>query len=453
VEEKLNIDSAMALKKMAEIKLNKCDICGVESDIKEAFKEIRRSWSRKRKKYCPFCLKKRLLSEQRRILIMYCLYFMLGLFLVVIFPSFKLGWLLLNLLLIYVFYIIAIVLHEAGHACGAGLLGIRVFAIIVGIGRTLYEHRLFGIDFVVTTFPFGGLSITRNKSVRFFRTKCFLVTISGPLVNLIILISLLNILNRYDFFAILQCRSLYPVIDFALANLLVLFGALWPHKSFYGLAKFPSDGLSLITIWFLKKKDIEREVALYYCLKGQELNKYKSSDEAKKCFEDGLKEFPCNKDILNNLGVLLLDEGQMEDSIKIFRELLGSSEVNDNTALLFKNNIAYVEALAGNKELLTEAAKLSKEVFEKAPWVPIFRGTRGTVLIEQGCYDQGLDLLKEAMSLEESPENKGACAYYIAIGEYRRGKVQEAQGYYEEARKLAPENWLLTKVGKELNLI
>jgi len=443
----------MALKKMAEIKLNKCDICGVESEIKEAFKEVRKSWSRKRKKYCPLCFEKRQLSEQRGILIMYCLDLMFGLFLVVIFPSFKGGWLIVNLLLIYVFSIIATVLHEAGHAFGAGLLGIRVFAIIIGIGRKLYEHRLFGIDIVIKTFPVGGLTVCTNKSVQYFKTKSFLVSISGPLVNFIVLISLFNMLDRNDYYAMLQCRSLYPLVDFALANFLVLVNSFWPHKSLYGRVKVPSDGLSLITIWFLKKRDIDEQAALYYCFEGQELKKYKSSDEAKKCFEDGLKEFPGDKNILNNLGILLLDKGQVQESIKIFRELLGSAEVNDNAALLLKNNIAYAEALAGNEELLTEAAQLSKEVVEKAPWVPAFRGTRGTVLIEQGCYDEGLDLLKKAMSLHESPANKGACAYYIAIGEYRRGKVQDAQGYYEEARKLAPGNWLLNKVGKELNLI
>lgn len=444
----------MALKKMAEIKLNKCDICGVESEIKEAFIEIRKSWSRKRKKYCPLCLQKRRLSEQRRILIVHCLYLMIGLFLVVVFPSSKFGWLILNFLLIYyVFGFIATVLHEAGHACGACLLGVRVFAIIIGIGRKLYEHRIWGIDLVIKTIPVGGLTTSTNKSVRFYRTKRFIVIISGPLVNLIILISLLNMLNRYDFFAILQCRSLYPMAGFALANFLVLIAALWPRKSLYGLVKIPSDGLSLITIWFMKKSDIDEHVALYYCFKGQELKKHKSSDEAKKCLEDGLKEFPGDKNILNNLGALLLNEGQVEKSIKIFRELLGSTEDNDNAALMLKNNIAYAEALVGNEELLIEAAQFSKEVFEKAPWVPAFRGTRGTVLIEQGCYDEGLELLKEAMSLEESPENKGACAYYIAIGEFRRGKEQKANGYYEEARKLAPESWLLSKVGKELNLV
>ena len=100
--------------------------------------------------------------------------------------------------------------------------------------------------------------------------------------------------------------------------------------------------------------------------------------------------------------------------------------------------------------LLPEADQFSAEALKHLPWVPAVIGTRGTVLVEIGQLDEGIALLKKSMALHGEKQGKALNACHIAIGELRRGDLNEAHKYLSTARTLDPKCFLLEEVEAQL---
>lgn len=97
-------------------------------------------------------------------------------------------------------------------------------------------------------------------------------------------------------------------------------------------------------------------------------------------------------------------------------------------------------------ELLKEADQCSEEAMKNAPWFAFIKGTRGAVLIEKGEIEEGLRLAREAMKENEDLKAKAADACIIAMGEIKKGNLEEAKHYFAEARKLDADCYLLKRV-------
>jgi hypothetical protein len=82
--------------------------------------------------------------------------------------------------------------------------------------------------------------------------------------------------------------------------------------------------------------------------------------------------------------------------------------------------------------------------------VPAILGTRGTVLVELGQFEEGIALLKRAMSLHTDKQGKAANACHIAIGEWRRGSPSAARKYLATARTLDPKSFLIPYVESQM---
>lgn len=124
----------------------KCYACGVETDIPEAFYHKPLSFSFRRLTYCPTCwMRQRSAGAKRRLLVDLALV-AAGISLLSLSAENTLGYMFLNFVLFDFFLILAILPHELGHAVVAHLLGLRVFKIIVGWGKTLFKCNLFGFD-------------------------------------------------------------------------------------------------------------------------------------------------------------------------------------------------------------------------------------------------------------------------------------------------------------------
>lgn len=77
------------------------------------------------------------------------------------------------------------------------------------------------------------------------------------------------------------------------------------------------------------------------------------------------------------------------------------------------------------------------------------RGTRGSVLIELGQAEEGLELLRSSLEKTDTSKDKASTMCYIAIGEARRGNQAEAQRYVQTARLLDPQYVFLERASRE----
>lgn len=211
-----------------------------------------------------------------------------------------------------------------------------------------------------------------------------------------------------------------------------------------------TDGKQLLKTFSKKPKDVEELQATRFALEALlRRDEYKDFEGALDWCNKGLALFPQNVALLNMSGILCLDKQNYSRAREIFLQLL-KSEMNAGTRYVILNNIAYVDALIGDPELLSEADAYSKEAFSAAPWAASLIGTRGTVLVEMGQLQEGAKLLKEAFEKHHVIRNKALNACHLAIAYARMGDRDQAGKYLKLARELDSQCPLLGRAEVEL---
>ncbi len=155
--------------------------------------------------------------------------------------------------------------------------------------------------------------------------------------------------------------------------------------------------------------------------------------------------YPSNELLLNWRGVLALGLGEYDKARGCFFELLDRPDIPAMARPILLNNIAYADALMDREDLHAEADAFSREAMEAMGWSPAMRGTRGTVLVALGQFEEGLVLLRESMTQVTNPMYKAESACLIAEAECGLGNHAAARTYLDEARKLAPQCRLLDR--------
>jgi len=427
----------------------KCKSCGVETNLEATFFKRHKSFSRTVQTYCPQCWLKQQQSDAKRGLWWNCSLGALGIFLWIVWPEFSLGRVLVNLFVFQIFLILTILPHELGHAWMARLLGMRVFKLYIGSGKTVFRKRLFGFDSEIKAVPMGGLVFACHRDLAYIRSKQIAFVLAGPAINLVLAAVISPFLNPDDLWSFKPFEQELQIgLLFFYANLIVLLVNLWPRNVATGFGTFPSDGKQLFLTFFMSEEQRKlshsasfvMEASIYY-----EQGDYLS---AQSWVEKGLALYPGNETLLNWHGVVALGLGDYGNARECFLNLLQRESKEPLMRPLLMNNIAYANALLGGDELLKEADEFSSEAMTAMSWMPAIRGTRGTVLAAMGRVAEALPLLHDSMLQAEIAGHKAQNACVIAEAEWRRGNLDAARIYLEEARKLDPQCSLLIRVEK-----
>lgn len=433
----------------------KCCRCGAVTEIEQSFYKTRRSFTRQKVYFCPPCWAKQQQRLIQSLLLLWVAVCPIYIAIVVLeaedSPLNTLGWIGLNLSLGYLFLLLQIIPHELGHAFAACLLGWRVFKITIGQGRNICRFRWRKILIEINAIPTIGITWATSKSAVLYRLKRFLFVLAGPLTNAAMLLAVLLFLPAWwQLFEPLHGTKLFLWIVSIGSCLLLLIGNLYPSRLTAILGsvstKLETDGLALLTAFFLSPADIRQRQASYFGLEGDHSFLQRDYQAAKQWHEQGLEL--CPEDIPNRyrLALVLLFLKEFHAARTQWLLLLERQDLPPALRATLVNNLAWTDMVIGGKELLAEADRLSQEAIRDQPWSPIFQGTRGSVLIELGQADEGLPLVQRAFDANEDPRFKALNACYLALGECQRGNSFEGQHHREVAHKLDPECILLDKV-------
>ena len=215
----------------------------------------------------------------------------IGLVSVSVFPSFSIGWLCLNIVIFHFINTISIVLHELGHAIAALCLGMEVTKIVIGHGKTIFEFQLFGIPWKIKQVLSGGATYILEKSTYFYRSKSFIVSLFGPLTNLILVYLALKFPKE---FIIINPPNIYifPVIILWIRNTIYAIENLFPQHCNIDGVRCPNDGLRMITLPFLSKRKVAEEVAGSWLVDGDNLERSGKYQKAIESFSQAIKHNP-----------------------------------------------------------------------------------------------------------------------------------------------------------------
>jgi len=426
----------------------KCDVCGIESDFEASFIRQRKSFRSTKETLCHACWTRRRNSFEGWYQVAVLVGGMIGCGLLWQDPWSPVGRFLTTLFLIDLFLILSIVPHELGHAIAGRLVGWRVFAIVVGVGKQAVKFRRFGIIFAVHWLPVGGVTRLAPVNARWIRTRRFFILLAGPAVNAaIVLVIIVMWWDSWRDFGLMGLPRAARLCVWA--NLCVLAFNLWPRHS--KTLNLDTDGKQLLRTFSRKPENWEDLLAARYALEAVlRRDEYRDRAGALAWCDQGLALFPHNIHLLNLSGVLCLDQQNHLRAREIFRQLLARQTKPDGTRYLLLNNLAYADALAGDPDLLPEADAYSNEAYKAAPWVPAFMGTRGTVLVAMGQLEAGIKLLEQSFEKALNPRSKAENACHLAIANARSGNRDQADQYLKLARQLDSECRLTERVQTEL---
>ncbi len=434
-----------------------CCSCGAQTEVEQSFRKVRRSFQSHYIYYCPPCWTKR---HQRIALFQLPLWGVLCLVSIVVVMlasedsvETNMGWIVLNFSLIYPVFLLQILPHELGHALAARLLGWRVFKIALGEGRNLFRIRCGTVFFEINTIPTMGYTEVASASAKCYRLKRFLFVLAGPSTNTLFLIAILLLVPPSQLLAPLPSTKLFLWLIVIASCILLLMVTLCPFRmtaSFGSVStRIDSDGLALLTSFFLSTDEIRRKQVIYFLLEGAHSYLRNDFQAAKRWYEKGLECFP--EDISNRFGLafMLLFLKEFHAARAQWLHLL-ENELPAAMRTIVVNNLAWTDMVIGGKERLAEADQLSQEVVREEPKNSAFLGTRGSILIELGDVDKGLPLVRQAFDAQGDHRFKTLHACYLALGECRRGDLPEAQRWRDLAWKLDPGCFLLDRVDQTL---
>ncbi len=426
-----------------------CDACGAQTVLENVYRIEPPLFYGKQKVYCPACASSRKVSQFRKSLAFYGITALAGLALIATAPESLFGWMFLNFFLGIIFMIISIVPHELGHVIAGALLGMSVHKVTIGYGRLVYAAQFFGKRVEFRALPIGGLTYLLNKSARFFRLRKLIAVAAGPLVNLLIVLILIKVYSLEWLLAADFGGGLEPEAALLIANVMLLVFSLLPNKVVSAAGIIPNDGANLLSLPFMKKPKIAQFIAAAYAYEGLEYRRKKDWDAARNCYEEALAKFPDNLVSLNDKAAYFIETGDIDKARDVLLGMLETPGIEPGTLMGIKNNLALADAVSGRADLVDEADRLSEEAFNNVSWLPVFRGTRGIVLVELGRIEEGIVLLKEAADKNEDSAAKATYYCYVAIAEARTGNSEAARRYIEDARKLDPASNLIARAMAE----
>jgi Peptidase family M50/Tetratricopeptide repeat len=430
---------------------SKCNDCGCESQIGQAFRPYKPGLFRRPVMLCPACRSENYISRFKASSGILALVVVGGFLIQYLDPSNNGATLLINLGVIYIFALMMVIPHELGHAIIGTLLGFRIFRVIIGYGRPLLTRVFLGWRWELRPLPIGGVTVTATLSTRFFRLRKFLLIFAGPLVNVICIALPIWLLSQARGASGPGSWGTSLFIDFFMANVLLLGVNLWPHRITTAAGGIENDGLALLRTPFISSQRVDEAPVGYHFLASQELCQQEQYAAAARNCEEGLAKYPNSSLLRSQLGIVFLSMNEHEKARALFSELLEHTDIKPDQRMILLNNIAYTDLMSGSPELLEEAQRCSEQAYRNIPWVHSVKVTRGAVLVETGRLEEGLPLLRSAFNSHTEPKDKAFIAAFIALGENRRGNNEEGVRYFNMARALDPLCKLLNRVKIEIH--
>lgn len=428
---------------VAQPTLTICSGCGVSSELHGAFHNEPNSI----RKFCPPCWAKRDAANDWIYLGTYIFLGLLGA--VLAFYESQWGFLLLTFFLFHVFGILATVPHELGHALAARACGMHVFQVAVGVGKKLFECRIFGVLVEFRAIPYGGVTLALTANRERFRIREFVYALAGPLANLIIALVVLGVVGWDRIADFRPHEKVSPWTLLFASNALVFITNLIPRSFPSATGQMVSDGVHLIRAFMLKKDDLDQLRIAFHLAHADAARQRCDMKAVADWIERGLSDYPDDRTLLLHQGISLIEGQKFVEARSLFQKLLQDCDADDlGFRALLMNDIAWVDALIGGKDLLDEADEYSDYAFKVLPWVAGVKGTRGTVLVERGGLRDGIPLLEASFREAEEPWGRAQSACFLAIAEARRGNPKAAAAYLKRARELHPDCFLISRVEK-----
>ena len=166
----------------------------------------------------------------------------------------------LSALLIVAFWPLLLVLHEAGHALMALLLGWRVRRFVIGMGRVVGRFRIGATRVEVRVAPVEGFVVPVPTNLVMPRLKNALVYFAGPGIEIVLVLILVALLGAEKLLTRTEDLSVIAMQSLALSAAIGIIVNLIPHGITTPQGFIANDGLGILRSFSLPDEHFEERM-------------------------------------------------------------------------------------------------------------------------------------------------------------------------------------------------
>lgn len=340
----------------------------------------------------------------------------------------QLGNVLINLGAFLLLFKVAVIIHEAGHLIAAKAVGGTPRRVVLGKGHELFRTKLFNIRVVINSSFLGGQAYASFEKPGFLKLRYGVFIAGGVLLNVILALAVTPVFEMSFSDHSGEVVTSIPYAIF-LSNAAMLVNLIPYYTSIAGM-KVPTDGLALLKLPFTKLGEVERGIDINLLWDGQEFLEQKDYESAWNVLQEYLARYPDTKALSMHLSLILLKTGRIQESLDECLKLLNHLEdqqVKRFTGHIY-NQIAWTYLVLND---INQADHYSALAIKAIPNESFVQGTRGTVLIEKGTLDEGMNLLLDNMDFKYVNSITKAAAIYLMLAYHIRGDVTERNKYLQ----------------------
>lgn len=152
------------------------------------------------------------------------------------------------------FWIPLLVLHEAGHALAALLLGWRIRRVVIGFGRNLVTFSLGSTAVEVRAIPLEGFVRTVPGGLEYARLKNAFIYFAGPGAEIALVALLFGLVGWHDMTSPSDRVGIIAAQSCSISVAMGLLFNLVPHAVETSRGPAPNDGLGVVWSFFLKRE-------------------------------------------------------------------------------------------------------------------------------------------------------------------------------------------------------
>lgn len=196
----------------------------------------------------------------------------------------------------------------------------------------------------------------------------------------------------------------------------------------------------------------EPENLIFLTLKGIVLSAIKSHKEAEELYEKLLQQRQLSTAsqtvIMSERLKSVIGMGDYERARLLCEKFL-ERDLQIHEKVFIMDIMACVPFMDGLSDYLPEASRWIDMAMQLQPENLTLKGTKGSLLVEQGKFQEAEPLLREVYDKSEDETNKGICSLYLALVAKQHDDMPEAIKWATKAKKLSPVSWLMARLVRE----
>ncbi|MDO1451233.1 tetratricopeptide repeat protein [Rhodocytophaga aerolata] len=364
---------------------------------------------------------------------------------------------IIHYLLLLLFFKVGVIIHELGHAIFGLAVKAHIYRIIFGRGEELLKFNLFKVPAQLYSNLNSGAVLISYRTDSNIRLNHFMTIIGGPLFTLICIVAGMSL---HDFHAsqLLGLRGLSILNPFVIANMFLLINVLVPTHVYLMGVKTPTDGLALLTIFFSKQEKVQEMVNRHELLQALDLYEQKQYRQALDIYESYITKYPEDLPMKAGIANMYLKMEDFRKAYEIFLEVYEPLSKDKLYRSYVNNGLSWNYLLFNDQDSLILAEKYSDLAYREGKLDPSIISTRGSVLIERGKTNAGIDILNRVAKLDECSKQSLASCMYLALGHFQLKEVKAGKKYLKfvetNINQLDPdEKYLFVKVKEKIAVL